>query len=154
MRLYTSPIGDSEENPSDEFIEGILTNGDTYWQDPLGRGHGTLDILVSGAAEKTLEITAKAGFGFYLMVTERSPKAHRHFIAIPSEARSNIGPVKVNYGGEPYFIPSAFFLSPELARKAAHAFLHKGERSAEVVWAPLESLDWDPDTGAWKGSYS
>jgi hypothetical protein len=132
-----------------EFVEGLLKKGDSYWQDPMGCGHGTFDLLLDGKRVKTMEITIKAERGVHIAVTERNPQTHQRFIAITGNKTTG-APVKVQYGGEPYFIPAAFFLTSQIAEMAMRVFISDGQKTTGVNWVLREELHWDTETGSWK----
>src|SRR5262245_1857703 len=139
--IYNSPLGEDERNPSEAFIGELFAKEEEYWQDPLGCGHGTFDYLENSLNKATLEVTSKQGLGFFLDITERDPRAHRHFVAVRD--CSIAGTAVLHYGGEPFIVPKAFFHPPKIACKVALDFCRYGGRPPDIRWCAQRELNWD-----------
>ncbi|NJO03819.1 MAG: hypothetical protein HC880_21050 [Bacteroidia bacterium] len=49
----------------------------------------------------------------------------------------------VNVGGEPWHLPSRFFIDPEQTWWAVEEFLKSGQRTPKITWGRLEEQNWD-----------
>src|SRR5262245_54190219 len=146
--IYTSPTGEGERNPSPEFIRSLFSQGEDYWQDKLGCGHGVFNVFQGEERQAMLEVTCKDGCGFYLLQIEKQDRGYQYHLAVNTEMK-NSKLAKLHYGGEPFFVPAPLFIPRELAEKVAKDFCKTGKCPSCVRWVARSTLHWDSTTGEW-----
>lgn len=143
--LYTSPLGENIRDPDDHAIKTLMTKGENYWQDAVGCGHGTFDLCDGKGRAKTLEITMRDDFGFYLKMTDRESRVHEHFYAVNQIQERKV--VEFHYAGEPFFIPVQLLHSIKIASIVIKEFCASGTMAPCAVWLPRNDFTWDSMTG-------
>lgn len=146
---YVSPNGEGVRNPSSEFVRSLFRQGEAYWQDRTGCGHGVFELRINVLRTAYFEITCKDEIGFRLIYCDVKPEGHERFVSFDHNCTSNDN-VLLHYAGEPDYVPLPMFVSPVLAERAAMEFCETGDRPANIPWFPLWQMDWDPTNGAWR----
>jgi hypothetical protein len=146
--IYTGPNGEHCINPADAAVDDLFSQGEDYWQDLRGRGHGSFDFVIDKYPIANLETTFANGFGYYVAVTQLDPQGHQQFVAL-NEDEGNGDVAKLHYGGEPFLVPRQMFHPAQTAAAVVKEFCRTGKRSAAVTWYRLAELDWDSTTGQW-----
>jgi hypothetical protein len=144
---FVPPTGAMLRNPTKKFLKDLIFNKpEAYWNQ--GTGCGDLltsdNILVSpgGTVNYTpntrgIGLRLKEPFGFLLLFSRLGEEEE---VAIRSKDYSQI--TSVNLGGGPWKIPTAFFVSKDLAWKAVEDFLDTGERSKGLEWVRVADQRW------------
>jgi len=155
MRItYNSPTGYEEDSPSDAFVSQLFESGEEYWQDIHGCGHGVFCSWENGIRIGDMEVTFKEGHGFHLRHwTDMSKVPGQPTVFLAFDKRIRDGEVvTLHYGGEPFLVPAALFVSKDLAVRAAREFCENAGRTNDVNWIPKKGLNWNSETGQWHPS--
>lgn len=133
---YSHPDGGSIDNPSLEELRKLILHGDEeYWQG--GSGEGSLETTINGRLV-SLSLMLEEPYGFLLMGLEED--STDHYMSESSDDYSTT--VTHYYEGEPWVVPTAFFVSRELALEAAQEFCRSGHRSKSIKWVLLGDREW------------
>lgn len=136
---YTSPSGDTIDNPSLEFLEEcVLHRGEEYWS--IDAGDAALESEID-AVRVVLVLEYKATLGFCIYYMQKGI----HFLSIGSDLFGEA--VEKFVGGQPRFLPAAVFVSRDKAWQVVKDFHAGSKRSAAIKWIDRREVHWDYTTG-------
>jgi hypothetical protein len=131
----TPPYGDEIVNPDLRFIEIlILYVNNEYWC--AGPGQAWLDYKTDKLTYK-LVLTFDINYGFYLEYKDAKEDKFSSFGKGDFEHS-----VTVYVGGDPWILPTKFFVSRNEAWLAVKHFCETGEMYGEITWARSSDVDW------------
>lgn len=133
--VFWTPEGDEIENPTPEYLkEKILQADEYYWS--IGSGQGWITFRTPDKSTK-LVITFDPTNGFCLEY--RSTKEPSHVSIGQGDFEHTVSP---QVGGDPWLLPTKFFVSRKDAWQALSEFLMTGERTSKINWAVQKEIDW------------
>lgn len=133
MVIYNGPMGESIENPTEDYIKDIFFNkGEDYWK----QGSGDSCFEVEGC-EEWLIFFYDESYGFMLI-------RHPDYL-VPIDRSVNIETVEHYIGGEPMALPTCSYVSRESAYKIAQEFIVTGKFSEMVEWIDLYDIEFEHD---------
>jgi hypothetical protein len=121
-------------NPPMEMLQHLILQGsEEYWC--IGSGEGSVETELTANA---LSLILKEPYGFLLLFVTPSGN---DFVSISSTDLSTT--VKVWMGGNPWVVPTAFFVSRPKAWEAVEEFCRSGQMSKSLKWGRLAEQQWD-----------
>jgi hypothetical protein len=132
---YFAPAGESVTNPDpDRLKELILNGGEDYWN--VGSGQASLEY-VEDSGRTALLLALEPSLGFYLEYVNRNKVYY-----VPVGEGPLDRTVTIYVGGDPMPLPTAFFVSRELAWDAVELMCRSGERTPKINWKERSETNW------------
>jgi hypothetical protein len=121
-----------------ELLATYLHGDAKYWC--VGSGDGSLEAKV-GSGIVALSLVLKEPYGFLLQYGMYD--STDDFVSITSTDFSTT--VQASLGGNPWVVPTGFFVSREKAWEAIEDFCQSGQMSKSLTWGRLADQQWDSD---------
>jgi hypothetical protein len=144
---YEPPHGPSIFNPPPDLLTDLILRADlSYWQ---GGANGEAQIVPAVFEEGRLIAVAGGGHpSLYI----KAPAARQFFLAwrckigwySPFNGESAAGYIEDECGGNPFFVPRACLVRPEIAAEIVSHFLGAAERADVVTWLAWDDLPEPP----------
>ena len=136
MITFRSPAdGDIIKNPDIAFLRIlILYVGEEYWSFGSGQGEFT---YVENDINNEIVITYSEGLGFFLEFDSNNEPVH------VSLGKGNFeDTVSPEVGGDPWLLPTKFFVTHEETLLVIEEFLKTRERTSQITWGIESEQNW------------
>jgi hypothetical protein len=135
--LFRHPNGEFIKNPSEAMLRKIIFNTDEkYWN--FGAGEISLETQLE-SNQVMLTISFKAPYGF--LVQYGAFDSTDDYVAISSKDYTQT--IEIFIGGNPWTVPTSFFISQDKAWKAVLDFLTSGKMTSSLNWVMLAEQEWN-----------
>ena len=131
MVLYRGPLGDTCENPSDEFLQEIVNRPAEYW----AQGGGDSCLEVAGSNDRMIFFVDEP-YGVFVMM-------HPDYEVVAQASEKPIETVEHRVGGEPMKVPSIGYVSRERALLLMREFVKNAARPSSVKWIDMFEIEFD-----------
>ena len=131
MVIYNGPMGESIENPNEEFIKDIFfQKSEEYWK----QGSGDSCLEIEGCHERLIFFYDEP-YGFFLM-------RHPDYL-VPMDKSIQINTIEHFVGGEPMQVPSCSYINREVAYKIVKEFMETKKIPSFIEWIDLYDIEFD-----------
>ncbi len=130
MVFYRGPLGDTRDDPDEDFLRSIVEKPAEYW----AQGGGDSCLEVAGSNERMLFFCDEP-FGVFIMM-------HPDYEVVVKPCGA-ITTVEHRVGGEPMKVPSCSYMSREEALDLMLEFVSLGRRPTSVEWREMYQIDFD-----------
>mgnify|MGYP002625507595 FL=1 len=132
-------MGKEMQVSSPELLRSLVLQGDeSYWCG--GSGEGSFEAEIESETAM-LSLLLKEPYGFLLQYG--TYESTDDFVAISSTDYSTT--IEASIGGNPWVVPTAFFVSREQAYHAVEEFCRTGQMSKSLRWGKLSEQNWEFD---------
>ncbi len=132
MIKFYGPLGETVENPDDNFLREIVFGKDeAYWEQ--GSGDSSFE---TDECEEALVFFYMESHGFFIM-------RHPDYL-VPVSEETETDTVEHYVGGEPFIVPVCSFVSREEAYKILRYFVEEQKVPDCVEWIDMyEIIDYE-----------
>lgn len=135
IEFFSPPDGDEVTNPDKKWLRDLVLNkGEDFWN--AGAGQGSLKFSGPDGTVELL-LTMEQSLGFYLEYIDQNSV---YYVSLGNGSFEDT--VTVYVGGDPLVLPSAFFVSREVAWTAVEEFCNTGQRSDALTWKDRSEVNW------------
>ena len=133
--VFRDPSGQERNIVEEELRELILTADERYWR--IGSGEGSLEMTDS-EPRRALTLSLKEPYGFLLQYGEYESTDDLVAVASTDHAETT----EVIVGGNPWKVPTTFFVSRQAAWEAVEEFCRSGRPGNSLKWVRLDDQIW------------
>ena len=131
MIVYSGPIGDAIENPTDQFLKELFfEKREEYWKS----GSGDSCIEVKGCNEWIIFFYDEP-YGFFMM-------RHPDYLVMYDE-QIEMKTIVHKVGGEPMQVPTCSYVSRKRAYEIISSFIKTKKIPEYVSWIDLYEIDFE-----------
>lgn len=136
IKFISPPDGNIIKNPNLEFLEILILYGESlYWN--AGSGQASIE-LENNNVESYLTLTFDIDYGFQI---EYKKDGEPFYVSLgEGDFETTVSPY---VGGDPWLLPTKFFISREEAWDVVAYFCETGLRSDETTWGKLQDQNWN-----------